>query len=293
MLHRAPGGVGIAAPVAAAVALLACGGCAGSAPAAWRGSALSVVRRAADRTIAAGTARVAVTLAQNTAGTGVSGTGEVDFAAGRASLVGRPDGGGGGPRRAVRGRSSTGGRLRRPVERPRRARSAGDLARSAVAGRVARRRSRARPQRRWRRSTRCSCGPGAATAVAFLRGAVDALPYGGQEIEAIERVPLQRPHRSRSGREVEPSRSAPGPRRGRRRDRAGAVAGRRVGGRAGPGRPARAGRGSRAAHHHDPGQPVHHRRREPARADRPGFLPTSACLRRSRVPAPDQVVEAQ
>src|SRR5579864_346851 len=76
--------------VAPAVGLAVLGGCGGSAPAAWRGNPVSVVRSAANRTIAAGTARVAVTLAQDTAGTGLSGTGLVDFAGDRASLsVGR------------------------------------------------------------------------------------------------------------------------------------------------------------------------------------------------------------
>jgi len=176
--------VGIAAPVAAAVALLACGGCAGSAPAAWRGSALSVVRRAADRTIAAGSARVAVTLAQNTAGTGVSGTGEVDFAAGLASLeVGRTGAAAARDEQfavVVDGGvdyvdlSSGRGGPGLPGTSPGRPWLAGSPAQVAGAGKA-----------QMAPLDTLLVRPGAATAVAFLRGAVDALAYGGQEVEGI------------------------------------------------------------------------------------------------------------
>jgi hypothetical protein len=186
VLRRAPGGVVIAVPVAVAtaVALLACGGCAASAPAAWRGSALSVVRRAADRTIAAGSARVAVTLAENTAGTGVSGMGEVDFGAGRAAFeVGRTGAAAARDERfsvvvdrgveyveLTSGRG--GGGL--PGTSPGSPWLAGSPAAVARAGTV-----------QMTPLDTLLVRPGAATAVAFLRGAVDALAYGGQEVEGI------------------------------------------------------------------------------------------------------------
>jgi hypothetical protein len=159
-------------------------GCGGAAPAAWRGSPVSVVRAAAARTIAAGSARVEVTLAEDTAGTGMSGSGLVDWASGDATLnVGRTgaaaarddrfalvvDGG----TDYVTGSSGRGG--------------------GGVPGTSA-----ARP---WLRGAPLAVAtaahtritpldtllmrPGAAMDVAFLRGTVDALPYGGQEVQGV------------------------------------------------------------------------------------------------------------
>jgi hypothetical protein len=139
------------------------------------------VRAGADRTIAAGTARVDLTLAQDTAGTGVSGTGAVDFAAGRAALtVGRTG-----------AAASRGDRFAVVV----------DAARDYVmvtSGRGAAGMPGTTADRPWLAGTPSQVvvtghermapldtlivRPGAGTALALLRGAVDALPYGGQEI---------------------------------------------------------------------------------------------------------------
>jgi hypothetical protein len=170
--------------VAPAVALAVLGGCGGSAPAAWRGNPVSVVRAAANLTIAAGTARVAVTLAQDTAGTGLSGTGLVDFAGDRASLsVGRTGAaaarddrftvvvdGGRDDVMVASGRAAAGLPGTSPA-RPWLAGSPRQLAATAHA--------------RMAPLDTLIVRPGAATAVAFLRGAVDALPYGGQEVEGV------------------------------------------------------------------------------------------------------------
>jgi len=59
----------LAGLVVATVAALV--GCGGPGPVALRGSPQAVVRAAADRTMAAGTARVDVTLAVDTDGTGL------------------------------------------------------------------------------------------------------------------------------------------------------------------------------------------------------------------------------
>jgi hypothetical protein len=160
------------------------GACGGPAPAAWRGSPVSVVRAAAARTIAAGSARVDVTLAQDTAGTGVSGTGLVDWASGGATLtVGRTgaaaasddrftvvvDGGtdyvtasGGRDGGGVPGTTAAQPWLRGAP----RAVATDAHARIAPLDTLLMR-------------------PGAAMDVAFLRGTVDALPYGGQEVEGV------------------------------------------------------------------------------------------------------------
>jgi hypothetical protein len=155
-------------------------GCGGPTPAAWSGSPVSVVRASADRTLAASTAAVAVTLAQDTAGTGVSGTGSVDFATQQAALsLGRTgsaaarddqfvvvvDGGrdyvmASGPERGGMPGTSAG----RPW-------LAGTPARIAATGH-----DRISPL------DTLIVRPGAGTALALLRGATDALVYGGQEI---------------------------------------------------------------------------------------------------------------
>jgi hypothetical protein len=164
--------------------VLVLGACGGAAPAAWRGKPVSVVRAAADRTIAAGTARVAVTLAQDTAGTGVSGSGLVDWASGDATLsAGRTgaqaarddhftvvvDGG----RDYV---TATSGRGAAGVPGTTRTRPWLAGAPSAVATAA---HARISPL------DTLLMRPGAAMDVAFLRGTVDALPYGGQEVEGV------------------------------------------------------------------------------------------------------------
>jgi hypothetical protein len=170
-----------AAGAAAVFALAAlCSGCGGPTPTAWRGSPVSVVRASADRTLAASTATVDVTLAQNTAGTGVSGTGSVDFATQQAVLsLGRTgsaaarddhfvvvvDGGSD----FVMADSPLGGGM--PGTSPGRPWLAGTPAQVAATGH-----DRIAPL------DTLIVRPGAGTALALLRGAVDALVYGGQEI---------------------------------------------------------------------------------------------------------------
>jgi hypothetical protein len=170
--------------VAAAIGVAAVGGCGGSAPAAWRGQPRSVVRAAAGLTIAAGTGRVTVTLAQDTAGTGLSGTGVVDFAGGRTSLtMGRTGAAAAradtfavvvdGARDYVMvssGRAAVG----LPGTAPARPWLAGSPQQLAATGHA-----------RMAPLDTLIVRPGAATAVAFLRGAVDALPYGGQEVQGV------------------------------------------------------------------------------------------------------------
>jgi hypothetical protein len=160
------------------------GACAAAAPAAWRGSPVSVVRAAAGRTIAAGTARVEVTLAQDTAGTGVSGTGVVDWDTGAAQLtLGRTGVAAARDDRlgvVVAGgtdyvtASSTLGGPGVPGTTPARPWLAGTPGVVATAAHA-----RISPL------DTLLLRPGAATDVAFLRGAVDALPYGGQEVEGV------------------------------------------------------------------------------------------------------------
>jgi hypothetical protein len=178
--RRAVGCVGVIG--ATLVALL--GACGGPAPQAWRGSPVSVVRAAADRTVAAGSARVDVTLAQDTAGTGVSGTGLVDWTTGDATLsVGRTGAAAarddqftvvvGGGTDYVTGSSGRGaGGV--PGTTPARPWLAGPPGAVATAAHA-----RIAPL------DTLLMRPGAATDVAFLRGTVDALAYGGQEVEGV------------------------------------------------------------------------------------------------------------
>ena len=164
--------------------VLVLGACGGPAPTAWRGKPVSVVRAAADRTISAGTARVEVTLAQDTAGTGVSGSGMVVWAQGNATLsAGRTgaeaarddhftvvvDGG----RDYVTASSGRGGGgvPGTTTARPWLAGSPGAVA-TAAHVRIA-------------PLDTLLMRPGAAMDVAFLRGTVDALPYGGQEVQGV------------------------------------------------------------------------------------------------------------
>ena len=169
-----------AAGAAAVFALAAlCCGCGGPTPTARQGSPVSVVRASADRTLAASTATVAVTLAQNTAGTGVSGTGSVDFATQQAVLsLGRTgsaaarddqfvvvvDGG----RDYLTAAGPQGGMPGTSAGRPW---LAGTPAQVAATG-----------HERISPLDTLIVRPGAGTALALLRGAVVALAYGGQEI---------------------------------------------------------------------------------------------------------------
>jgi len=67
--------------------MLALAACGGPGPLALRGNPQDVVRAAASRTMAVGTARVDVTIAVDTNGTGMDGTGVADLATGQAQLV--------------------------------------------------------------------------------------------------------------------------------------------------------------------------------------------------------------
>jgi hypothetical protein len=158
--------------------------CAGAGPAALRGNPQAVVRAAADRTMAAGTARVDVTLAVDTNGTGLSGTGVANLATGEVSLVlGRTgvaahlddtfdvivDGPTDyvqlvGPPPAVALGTSV---LRPWLEGTPRQLAVDDHEQISPLDTLLVR-------------------PGAATALAFLRGAVKVLPYGGQEIRGTD-----------------------------------------------------------------------------------------------------------
>lgn len=161
-------------------------GCGGPGPVALRGAPQDVVRAAAARTMAAGTARVDITLAVDTAGTGVAGSGVVDLRQGRALLsLGRT---GAAAHLADRfdvvvdaatefvraaGRSGDG----MPGTTPATPWLAGSPRQLAIDG-----------------HTRLSpldtllVRPGAATDLAFLRGAVKVLPYGGQEVRGVNTV---------------------------------------------------------------------------------------------------------
>ena len=170
-----------AASAAAAFALAALfAGCGGPSPAVWRGSPVSVVRASADRTLAASTATVALTLAQNTAGTGVSGTGAVDFASQQAVLsLGRTGSAAArddrfevvvnGGRDYVMAASPSGAGM--PGTTAGRPWLAGTPAEIAATGH-----DRIAPL------DTLIVRPGVGTALALLRGAVDALVYGGQEV---------------------------------------------------------------------------------------------------------------
>jgi len=172
----------LAGLVVATVAALV--GCGGPGPVALRGSPQAVVRAAADRTMAAGTARVDVTLAVDTDGTGLSGTGVADLAAGDASLVlGRTGAAAhlddtfdlvvegptdyvqlvGQPTTVSLGTSN----LRPWLEGSPRQLAVDDHEQISPLDTLLVR-------------------PGAATALAFLRGAVKVLPYGGQEIRGTD-----------------------------------------------------------------------------------------------------------
>ncbi|HEY2430235.1 MAG TPA: hypothetical protein VGI06_14950 [Acidimicrobiales bacterium] len=162
---------------AAVVAVLA--GCGGQGPSALRGDPQTVVRAAADRTLAAGTARVDVTVAVDTAGTGLSGTGIADLAGGKARLA-LARTGSAAPRDdrftvVVDGSTeyvdAAGGGGPMPGTSPGAPWLAGSPGRLAVDGR-----SRISPL------DSLLVRPGAATDLAFLRGAVQVRPYGGQEI---------------------------------------------------------------------------------------------------------------
>jgi len=154
-------------------------GCGGAGPPALRGDPQAVVRAAADRTLAAGTARVDVTVAVDTAGTGMSGTGVADLAAGTARLT-LARTGTAAPRAdnfavVVDGATdyveATGGPGGMPQTTPATPWLAGTPRQLAISAR-----DRMAPL------DTLLVRPGAATDLAFLRGAVKVLPYGGQEI---------------------------------------------------------------------------------------------------------------
>jgi hypothetical protein len=182
-----PGAVtGFGSAVAGALALVLTGvlaGCGGGAPAALRGRPQDVVRSAADRTIAAGTARVDVTLAVDTGGTGLAGTGVADLRAGTAALTFGRTGATAhladrfdvvvrGDTDYVRATGRTVGGM--PGTSLRSPWLAGSPRQLAIDGHV-----------RMSPLDTLLVRPGAATDLAFLRGAVKVLPYGGQEIRGV------------------------------------------------------------------------------------------------------------
>lgn len=164
--------------LAAAIAVLALSACGGSGPVALRGSPEAVVRAAASRTMAAGTARVDVTIAVDTAGTGMSGTGVANLASGTALLsFGRTGSSahlGDHFDVVVDGATDfvkADGNAPLPGTSPSSPWLAGSPRQLALdAG------ARMSPL------DSLVVRPGAAIDLAFLRGAVHVLPYGGQEI---------------------------------------------------------------------------------------------------------------
>jgi len=167
--------------LAAPLTLAVVAGCGGPGPLALRGSPQAVVRAAADRTLAMGTARVDITLAVDTEGTGVQGTGVADLASGQASLTLQRAGAAAhlddtftivvdGPTDYVR---VLGGVDEGPLPGTTAAQPwlEGSPARVAVDGHV-----------RLSPVDTLIVRPGALTALAFLRGAIKVLPYGGEEI---------------------------------------------------------------------------------------------------------------
>jgi hypothetical protein len=152
--------------------------CAGSPPPALRGPAQAVVRAAAARTEAAGSARVDVTMAIDTAGTGMAGTGVVDLRQDTASLTfGRT----GSAARLDDRFSVVAAGATDYVEATEGAPMPGTTGAAPwLAGSprllVGAARARMTPL------DTLLVRPDAATDLDFLRGAVDVLPYGGQEI---------------------------------------------------------------------------------------------------------------
>jgi hypothetical protein len=148
-----------------------------------------VVRAAADRTIAAGSARVDVTIAQDTAGTGFSGTGTADLSRQQAALTFGRTG----------AAAHLDDRFRVVVDR-------GQEDVAVTSGRGAPGMPGTSPARPWlagppRRLAAVGhdrmapldsllVRPGMGTALAFLRGAVDVRPYGGQEIRGVNTLRL-------------------------------------------------------------------------------------------------------
>lgn len=173
-------GFGSAAALALALGLAACGG---GGPAALRGRPQDVVRAAAGRTIAAGTARVSVTLAVDTGGTGLAGSGVADLKSGTAALgFGRTGATAHLGDRfdvVVRGdtdyvRATGKGAGGMPGTTMRAPWLAGSPRQLAIDGHA-----RISPL------DTLLVRPGAAIDLAFLRGAVRVLPYGGQEVRGV------------------------------------------------------------------------------------------------------------
>jgi hypothetical protein len=153
-------------------------GCGGPGPVALRGNPQAVVRAAASRTMAAGTARIDVTIAVDTAGTGMAGTGVADLADGSAQLT--------------LGRTGAAAHLDDRFDIV--VDGATDLVRADTNAPM----PGATPAAPWLAGTPRQLAldasqrmtpldsllvrPGAAIDLAFLRGAVHVLPYGGEEI---------------------------------------------------------------------------------------------------------------
>jgi len=159
-------------------------GCAGAGPVALRGNPQAVIRAAASRTMAAGSARVDVTLAVDTNGTGLSGTWVADLATGEVSLV--------------LGRTGAAAHLDDTfdvvVDGPTDYVQLTGPPPATPLGTSALHPWLAGTPRQLAVDAHTQISPldtllvrpGAATALAFLRGAVKVLPYGGQEIRGTD-----------------------------------------------------------------------------------------------------------
>lgn len=157
--------------------VLVAGGCAGAGPAALRGDPAAVVQAAAGRTIAAGTARVDVSVGSDLAGTGVvdmaAGSGRFTFQrTGTSAHLGDSfdvvvDGG----REWVKAKGAAGGVPGTSAARPW---LGGAPASLGVAGRA-----RVAPL------DTVLVRPALGTDLAFLRGATKVRPYGGEEVRGV------------------------------------------------------------------------------------------------------------
>jgi hypothetical protein len=171
-----------AAAAGAVLTALLFAGCGGPGPVALRGNPQGVVRAAADRTLAMGTARIDVTLAVDTDGTGIDGTGVADLGAQTAQLSFERTGaeahlddhfnvvvsGGTDYVEALGGPAGEGGMPGTTAASPW---LSGSPQRLAIDG-----------HDRMAPLDALLVRPGAALDLAFLRGAVKVLPYGGEEM---------------------------------------------------------------------------------------------------------------
>ncbi len=163
--------------VASTLVVVTAGGCANAAPAALRGDPAAVVRAAADRTMAAGTAQVDVSVAADLSGSGVvdlareegrftfSRTGATAHLGDHFDVV--VEGG----REWVRASGAAGGLPGTAPDRPWLSGSPADV--GAVV------RARVPPLET------VMVRPGLGTDVAFLRGATRVAPYGGEEVRGV------------------------------------------------------------------------------------------------------------